>query len=273
MKLYRSNQSKKPIKIFRNSPPSNNLKITAGIAKKIKKKSKSKTKKAKIDLNKKLPKIEVAVPKKTAKKYPHPGRPKQKSGVNLNEREQCFADMILENLHKTGKQKLPDYKIYMKSHPSCTKIETAMVRASKLKSLPKIRKYIDKVRAAATKRVELTVERVLTGLIRIAEFDPRKLYDLSGKFKGIHKLDDDTALGIAGLKFNTYKIKTRSGLTKYKMNLSDIRTESRKAAWELLGNYLDMFNKDNNPETPKDFVNEIRDFADQIKDAVPGGII
>jgi len=53
--------------------------------------------------------------------------------------------------------------------------------------------------AIKRKRNQITQDRVLQELARIAFFDPRKLFYADGSPKGIHELDDDTAAAIAGM--------------------------------------------------------------------------
>lgn len=48
-------------------------------------------------------------------------------------------------------------------------------------------------------RVEITADRVLQELARIAFFDPRRLLNADGSPKPINELDDDTAAAVAGL--------------------------------------------------------------------------
>ncbi len=48
-------------------------------------------------------------------------------------------------------------------------------------------------------KMDLTAEKVLKELSKIAFFDPRKLFDEEGRPKPIHELDDDTVGAIAGL--------------------------------------------------------------------------
>jgi hypothetical protein len=53
------------------------------------------------------------------------------------------------------------------------------------------------------RRAEITPERVMMELARIAFFDPRELYDANGDLLPPHKLTDDAAAAVAGLKVET----------------------------------------------------------------------
>ena len=207
------------------------------------------------------------------RKYPKTnpvGRPKTKQSILLSEKEQCFADLILENMHRSKKVKLPQYQCYMKAYPEVTE-KSARVLASKLVKVQKIQDYIQARKKAAADRVELNVDMVLRGLLRIAMFDPRKLYKENGHMKKIPDLDDDTALGIHGIKFsNMYIGKGKN--KRIKSVLDSVQTESRKAAWDLLGTHLSMWDG-NTSTSPEEFVDDVRTFASTLKEAVPGGEI
>jgi len=49
-------------------------------------------------------------------------------------------------------------------------------------------------------KLEITADRVLGRLMKLAFYDVRKLFDADGRCKPITELDDDTAAAIAGMK-------------------------------------------------------------------------
>ncbi|KVM70132.1 terminase [Burkholderia ubonensis] len=65
---------------------------------------------------------------------------------------------------------------------------------------PEIAEAIADAMKAREARTEITQDRVLQELARIAFFDPRKLFDANGKPLPINELDADTAAAIAGLE-------------------------------------------------------------------------
>jgi len=204
------------------------------------------------------------------------GRPKgtTKNDIKITEKEQLFANLVLENLLKTRGHKMSNTDCYRLAYQSYKmKDASAQVTASKILNRPRVYAYIQQRKKAAAGRVEITTARVLRGLLRIAEFDPRRLLDKKGRPVPIHKLDDDTALGMAGLEFDRISKRTPSGRRKIIMLPKRIKHEARKPAWELLGHHLNMFAGAGNENTPEDFVQEIREFADTIAQGVPGGKI
>lgn len=77
--------------------------------------------------------------------------------------------------------------------------KTAQQQSSDLLLKPLVRAAIEAVVVKAEAKAELTVERTLREVARLAFFDPRKLLNPDGSPKPINELDDDTAAGIAGM--------------------------------------------------------------------------
>lgn len=77
--------------------------------------------------------------------------------------------------------------------------KTADQQASRLLANVKVSKAIEQRQAKRNKRLELTQDRVLLELTRVAFFDPRALFDEHGRPRTVEELDDDTAAVIAGL--------------------------------------------------------------------------
>jgi len=64
---------------------------------------------------------------------------------------------------------------------------------------PEIATLLQEAMQKRQRGLELTAERVLLEVARLAFFDPRKLLREDGSPKPIHELDDDTAAAVAGL--------------------------------------------------------------------------
>ena len=98
--------------------------------------------------------------------------------------------------------------------------------------------------------LEITTERILKERARMAFFDPRKLFDKTGRPIPIHELDDDTAAAIAGLDVleefeTTGKVKTLIGYTK-KYKLAD-----KNASLTSLERQRGMYKADNEQKPPE----------------------
>jgi len=204
------------------------------------------------------------------------GRPRgsKKPRIDLTEREQLFANLILENMNKTKKVKMTNTECFRIAYQNFKAKDTsAQVMASNIISKPHMQQYMQERKRGAANKVEITIARVLTGLLRIAEFDPRKLLTDKGKPIPIHKLDDDIALGMGGMNFKRDVRRTKSGNRKVTYYPSKVKHESRKPAWELLGTHLNMWDGDTTGESAQEFVSSVREFTDSIMQGIPGGQI
>ncbi len=76
----------------------------------------------------------------------------------------------------------------------------------------------------------VTQERILTALLRIAEIDPRKLFDKSGLLLKIHEIPDQIAATIASIESDDSNGEVRK-----------IKFWDKTRALELLGKHLKMF--------------------------------
>ncbi|SEF31373.1 terminase small subunit [Variovorax sp. NFACC27] len=78
-------------------------------------------------------------------------------------------------------------------------VRRAEVTASELIANRKVSEAIAQKMVVREKRTEITQDRVLKELARIAFFDLRKLYREDGSLKDMHELDDDAAAVLAGV--------------------------------------------------------------------------
>jgi len=78
-------------------------------------------------------------------------------------------------------------------------VKTANEQGARLLANVSVRSAVDLAMRARERRTEITQDRVLQELARIAFFDLRKLYREDGSLKAIHELDDDAAAVLAGV--------------------------------------------------------------------------
>lgn len=131
---------------------------------------------------------------------------------------------------------------YRRSYSAAAmKPETVNRKAKDLVDNGNIAARIAELRAPALQKAQLTHERVMQEVARIAFFDIRKLYDGEGNPVPIHLLDDDTAAAVAALDImeefdNGPDGKKLIGYTKkYKLN-------SKNDALTMAMRHLGMFN-------------------------------
>lgn len=91
---------------------------------------------------------------------------------------------------------------------------------------------------ARARRTEITQDRVLNELGRLAFLDIRKAFDAAGNLRPICELDDETAAAIAGLEVS--EMTSKENITVG--SLKKIRLSDKKGALELIGRHLGMWN-------------------------------
>lgn len=90
------------------------------------------------------------------------------------------------------------------------------------------------------KRLEITADRVLEEIAKVAFLDPRKLFTSDGSLVPIHELDDDTAANIAGLEVN--ELFEGEGDQKHAFGLlKKIKLSDKLRGLEMLGKHLKLF--------------------------------
>lgn len=123
-------------------------------------------------------------------------------------------------------------------------LETLHKRASELLKHGGVAGRIEALRAPALRKSELSVERTLQEVARLAYFDPRTLYRGDGQLKRPDEWDDDTAAGVASIEvLEEYEGKGDDrelvGFTK-KLKLWD-----KNSAIEKAMKHLGLFERDN----------------------------
>jgi phage terminase small subunit len=109
-------------------------------------------------------------------------------------------------------------------------------------------------RGVLIEKFELTTERTLREIARLAYFDPRKMYNADGSLKAIHELDDDTAAGIAGIEVDEIKDgKVVIGVTR------KFKQWDKNAALDKAMKHLGQYEQDNLQKGP---------FADMTPEAL-----
>ena len=88
----------------------------------------------------------------------------------------------------------------------------------------------------AVEETGLNVQRIIDGLLKISDFDIRRILDKDGNVIALKDFPDDIALALAGIEIETTTDKEGNKTTKVKIKQPD-----RKGAWELLGRHKEMF--------------------------------
>lgn len=113
---------------------------------------------------------------------------------------------------------------------------TANEQAVRLLANVSVRFAIDQALAQRSEKVEITQERVLLELKRLAFFDIRKIFNADGTLKRVVDLDDDTAAAIMSVEMVEIGTDGQLAISK-KFKASD-----KKGALELTMRHMGLLN-------------------------------
>ena len=154
----------------------------------------------------------------------------------MTDAQKRFCDEYLIDLNAT--------RAYKVAYKRCKKDETANVNGSKLLRNTKVKEYIAQKQAEIQKRTEITQDKVLKELAKIAFGDIRKLYTENGALRNIIDLEDDIAGAISGVEtFEEYE--GRGADREYIGDTKKVKMIDKTKALELIGKHLGMFKETN----------------------------
>ena len=116
----------------------------------------------------------------------------------------------------------------------------AAVQGNRLLRNAKISSEIAELTAKTCTKLEISAEKVLQELARLAFLDPRKFYNENGGLKHVTELDDDTAACLASMEVEDLfdwngEEKVQTGFCR------KIKFADKGANLERLGRYLKLF--------------------------------
>ena len=148
----------------------------------------------------------------------------------LTPKQETFAAELAK-----GKTQAEAYRI---AFPASTKWQDSTVykRASELAGNGEVLGRVRELTTKAAAANEVTVERVIREIARLAFFDIRKLVDVDGRPKPLQELDDDTAAAIAGLDV------ARVGNAEFGVGeVLKFKIADKNSALDKLAKHLQMF--------------------------------
>ena len=164
----------------------------------------------------------------------------------LTPKQSAFVREYLIDLNATAAYKRAGY---------IAKGNAAEVNATRLLRNAQVQAEIQVAMNQRSERIEITADRVLKEIARLAFFDPRRLLNGDGTPKAIHELDDDTAAAVAGIDIVTKGNEDLGYADILKIKLAD-----KSKNLELLGRHLKLF-------TDKIEVDVGADLATRMKEA------
>ena len=128
-------------------------------------------------------------------------------------------------------------RAYLRVFKGCT-YDSARTLAAKLFADVRIMNRVNELRAERNKRLEITADKVLAGIAKLAFYDSRDFFDDNGKLKPLSELDPDHADVIAGLE--TFHKVTGEESDEVAIT-TKIKLADRGQNLERLGKYLKLF--------------------------------
>lgn len=172
----------------------------------------------------------MAAKKKTSKKV---GKKKAKT-KRKNKTLAATADRKVEIFCQAIDSGLTQAEAYRKAFPRSLnwKIDSVYSEASKFAHTPKVMKRMSQLKEESRLRHNNQMDAIITGLRRITDFDPRKLFDEKGKLLPVELWPDDIALAIEAIE--------SPGTDNMKL-----KVHSKLSAFRMLGQRLKMWNGEN----------------------------
>ena len=117
---------------------------------------------------------------------------------------------------------------------------SAEVQASRLLSIAKVREAVAAAQAKRSERVEITADRVLRELGRLAFFDPRRMYRDDGTPLDVTELPDDVAACIGGIDI----VIERTGESAHEVStVRKYKVTDKFGPLKLLGQHVGLFKR------------------------------
>ena len=158
--------------------------------------------------------------------------------AGLTVQQERFARMVA-----SGKSQSEAYR---QAYPGSQKwlAKSVHERASALANRAKVAARIAGLREKASRAADLSAEKILREIARVAFVDPRRLVNEDGSVKGLHELDEDLAAAVSSIEVDEY------GKVKYKLWV-------KNQALDMLMKHMGLYEKDNSQSAPP-VIQEIR---------------
>lgn len=122
--------------------------------------------------------------------------------------------------------------------------------ASEILSYPKVQEYLAELIKARSERTEVTQDRVLVEIARLAFSDIRKAFDDNNNLLSPKDWPDEFAACVSSIKVTEEK-KDRNDDSNTVTLVKEVKLWDKGKQIELAGRHLGMFEKDNNQKAPK----------------------
>lgn len=163
---------------------------------------------------------------------PRKPTPADPADIPLRPRQRDFVREYLVDLNASAAARRAGY----------SEVSARMVGCENL-TKPNIARAIAQAMAERAQRTEITADRVLQELARLAFFDPRKFFRRDGSLIPVTELDDDTARAVAGIEATRKPVAHSADGDEEAdpAELVKIKLADKRASLELLGKHLGLF--------------------------------
>jgi phage terminase small subunit len=156
-------------------------------------------------------------------------------GTNLGPRQERFVEEYLVDVNATQAAIRAGYSP-----------RTAEAQGSRLLSNVKVQRLIAARMAERSKRTEVTADRALVEIARLAFSDLRRLFHKDGRLKHPNEWDDDTAASVASVE-----VVTRNRTDGEVEHVYRIKLWEKGKALELLCKHLGLYQNQKPSEQPE----------------------
>lgn len=125
--------------------------------------------------------------------------------------------------------------------------KSASVTASRWLKTKSIAAVIAERQAQRMARLEISADRTLQEIAKLAYYDPGKLYDERGRFRPVHMLDDTTRAAVAAVEVEETETTIAGGdagsapTTIISTKTKKVKMADKSRNLELLGKHLKLF--------------------------------
>lgn len=126
---------------------------------------------------------------------------------------------------------------------------------------PHIQEAISNELKKRTSNIDITNERVLNEICKLAFFNIKDLYREDGTLKEINELDENVSAAISAIKINTYKNKDDEDIEE---GTKEIKFWDKKSSLELLGRYLKLFTDNQEVKTTISVDDSTKELIDNV---------
>jgi len=144
--------------------------------------------------------------------------------------------------------------------------KTAFIIGHENLKKPNIEKYLTEIRTKLQERTNITLDKVVNELSKIALFDIRGIYDNEGGIIHPHNLSDDVAAVVSGFKSRREITRGNSDEDNSIAFIDEYKTYDKTKALDMLMKHLGGYEKDKDIPRDDSIINNI---SKAIADGLP----